>query len=133
MSCLFTMIFTQKSMTKHRKLYQQLDPGQAGESVGTNRCWFSRRMGAPISENPEGSGVMNKDGCYLAVYCCCPTSARGQAGHLSWKGTCTQAILHPHFMDVKTEARREEDTYFLHLYQIASQGQMETEDWSSCS
>lgn len=53
--------------------------------------------------------MKDKDGCYLGVYCCGPTSSRGQAGHLNWKGTCIYAILHPHLMDMKTEAQREED------------------------
>ena len=34
MSCLFTKIFTQKSMTKHLKFYQVLNLDQAGESAG---------------------------------------------------------------------------------------------------
>lgn len=38
MSCLFTMIFTQKSMTKHLKFYQQRGPGRAGEHAGTSGC-----------------------------------------------------------------------------------------------
>lgn len=34
MSCLFTKIFTQKSITKHLKFYQVLNLDQAGESAG---------------------------------------------------------------------------------------------------
>lgn len=75
MSCLFTMIFTQKSMTKHWKFYQQLDPGKLGTLRGQTDA-ASPGVCVPISENPEWREGMDKDGCYLGVQSCCPVGGR---------------------------------------------------------
>ena len=55
MSCLFTMIFTQKSLTKHLKFYQQLDLDQAEESAWDKWVLISReQLVSPPRAQVEG-------------------------------------------------------------------------------
>lgn len=71
------MIFTQKSMTKHLKFYQQRGPGRAGEHAGTSGC-RSPWSCSPPPPPPPSPGCREGDGRGPHAGICCPVSPPSQ-------------------------------------------------------
>lgn len=68
MSCLFTEIFTQKSMTKHLKFYQELNLNQAENLQGTSGSWLLWSSGVEGVPLPTPSPSEGKEGWTEATH-----------------------------------------------------------------
>lgn len=107
------MIFTQKSMTKHRKFYQQPDPGKLGALRGQTGAAFPGMWVLPslqtLSEKEEWTRMGATWVCTAAV----PEAPEDKLGIRAGTEHGVCAILHPHPMDVETDSQRGEDTHYI--------------------